>query len=292
MSVRALVFGARGQIGRFLLPRLLAAEIEVHAVTRAAPPVAHAARLHWHRGELFAGGDLALPVQLVLSLGPLDGFVAWWQRSALRAERVVAFGSTSAATKRDSRDAGERALAARLDAAEQALQATCAERGVRCTVLRPTLIYGAGLDRNLSRLVRIAQRLRVLPLPRDATGLRQPVHADDLAQAAFVAARACGVLQPRYDLPGGEALAYREMVRRVLACLDPPRRILPMPASVCRAAATLAQRFGAMDENTGAILTRMREDLVFDVAPARRDLDFRPRAFEPRAEMFVSSETT
>ncbi len=43
---------------------------------------------------------------------PLDGLLAWLGRTRHRPERIVAFSSTSAETKRDSPDAGERELAA------------------------------------------------------------------------------------------------------------------------------------------------------------------------------------
>ena len=58
-----------------------------------------------------------------------------------------------------------------------------AERGIACTVFRPTLIYGAGTDRSLAPIARFARRWRVLPVPLGANGLRQPVHARDLAAA-------------------------------------------------------------------------------------------------------------
>ncbi|MEG2980889.1 MAG: nucleoside-diphosphate sugar epimerase, partial [Stenotrophomonas sp.] len=89
-----------------------------------------------------------------------------------------------------------------------------------------------------------------------------------------------------YDLPGGETLAYREMVRRVLACLEhsPPLIELPMP--LFRTALAAAQARGIARELTASAVARMREDLVFDAAPARRDFGYAPRMFRPDAAMF------
>ena len=88
-------------------------------------------------------------------------------------------------------------------------------------LLRPTLIYGCGMDRNVSVLAGLAQRFGVVPLAGQAAGLRQPVHADDLARAAFDALGAVATHGRAYALPGGETLPYREMVARVCATLDP-----------------------------------------------------------------------
>src|SRR6185369_2312780 len=62
--------------------------------------------------------------------------------------------------------AAERALAETLLAAEQRLLRTAGERGIGCTVLRPTLIYGGGPDRSLTPIARSAdsaRRQRVAP---------------------------------------------------------------------------------------------------------------------------------
>ena len=38
---------------------------------------------------------------------------------------------------------------------------------------------------------------------------------------------------------------------------------------------------------TPAAIQRMREDLVFDLAPAQRDFGYAPRPFRPEARMFA-----
>lgn len=291
MSRRALLFGARGQIGHFLLPRLRAAGVHVDAVTRGVLPEPDAG-LQWHRGELFAGSDLDLRADWIFSCGPLDGFVAWFERSAQRPERIVAFSSTSAASKHASPDPAERELAARLLANEARLAQLAKARGAQLTLLRPTLVYGAGLDRNLSRIVQVASRWRTFVLPRGATGLRQPVHADDLAAAAHAAATGTPPSQMCYDLPGGETLTYREMVRRVLAVLEPPARLLEIPPWAVRRGLQLAHLLGRLDDAGTAMLARLRADLVFDAFSARTDLGYAPRAFRPERTMFVTRETS
>jgi nucleoside-diphosphate-sugar epimerase len=290
MTRCAWVFGARGQVGRFLVPRLRAAGWELHAATRAPPPP-DAPGLHWHRLDLFADTGPLVPADTLFSLGPLDGFVHWLARSQVRPRRIVAFGSTSAHSKQASPDRREQALARRLQQGEAQLHALAGARGSRATVLRPTLVYGGGGDRNLSRIAQLAQRWRVLPLPRGATGLRQPVHAEDLAQAAWSAAHSGGLPQPGYDLPGGETLPYRAMVQRVLDCLEPPPRLLPVPGWPLRVALGLAHRLGALPDASEAILHRLQRDLVYDCTAARRDLDYAPRAFVPERAMFVAPET-
>ena len=287
-SRTALVFGGSGQIGVPLLSKLLADGWQVHAVSRTAQ--APMPGLHWVRGDFAQAENLPGPVDAVFSAGPLDLFSRWYAQSPVQAARVIAFGSTSADTKQASADAGERDIAARLAEAERLIFETASLRGAAATLLRPTLIYGAGRDLTLSRIATMAQRAGFFVLPGDAKGLRQPVHVEDLADAACKAVDRSSTHGHVYALPGGETLEYREMIRRTLATLHPSIRLFEVPAPMFRTAVTVARGLGRLQGFNPATLARMREDLVFDSAPARTDFDYAPRIFRPEAQMFTARD--
>lgn len=281
----ALVFGASGQVGTPLLERLAGEGWRVHAVSRQQH--ADAPGVQWLRGDLAGVEGLPDAVDAIFSCGPLDLFARWYPDCAVRTPRIVAFGSTSASSKQASDDDGERDLAKRLLDAEALLFATGKRRDAAITILRPTLIYGAGRDQSLTRIAQLALRWGRFVLPRNAEGLRQPVHVDDLADAAWRACQSDASHGRSYDLPGGETLAYREMVRRVLACLQPPPSLHELPLPMFRGVMAAARARGIAADLTPAAVARMRADLVFDDAPARRDFGYAPRAFAPEARMFV-----
>lgn len=280
----ALVFGGSGQVGQPLLARLHDAGWRIHAVSRAdrieLPGV------HWLRGNLDDIDGLPASVDAIFSCGPLDHFARWHARDTVKAHRVVAFGSTSVDVKRDSLDAAERELAARLAHAERSLFASGAELGAAVTVLRPTLVYGSGADQSLARIAALARRWGRFVLPRRALGLRQPVHVRDLADAAFAVAPVAATHGMAYAVPGGESLSYREMVARVLAVLEPPVPLLEVPGPVFASLLHGAQMAGHARGFGPAGVARMRRDLVFDATPARVDFGYAPRAFKPTAAMF------
>lgn len=280
----ALVFGASGQLGMPLLDRLRDDGWRVYAVsreTRSEQP-----GLVWLQGDLACVDGLPPQVQAIFSCGPLDHFAQWYARTPMPAPRVIAFGSTSIDVKRGSADAEERDLSARLREAERVLFEAASARGAAATVLRPTLVFGAGRDRNLNRIAQVARRFGRIVLPRDANGLRQPVHVHDLADAAFHCIEAEASFGRAYALPGGETLAYREMVARVLAVLEPAPKLHEVPSPVFNVVLAVAHAAGfALDFNEAAV-TRMRSDLVFDPADAQRDFGYSPRSFRPDAKMF------
>ena len=282
----ALVFGASGQIGAPLLDRLNDAGWRVYAVSRQ--PRSDAPGRHWLRGEFSAVDGLPDAVDAIFSCGPLDLFARWHATAMIRTARIVAFGSTSAVTKHASDDDDERGIARRLLGAEAALFAQAEQRGAGATMLRPTLVYGAGRDATLTRIAGMAQRWGRFVLPRRSDGLRQPVHVQDLADAAFAASAAPVTHGRSYDLPGGETLAYRDMVKRVLACLDPPPALLELPMPLFRLALDAAQARGIATDLSDAAVARMREDMLFDSAPAQRDFGYAPRRFNPDPRMFAA----
>ncbi|MGX9721274.1 SDR family oxidoreductase [Stenotrophomonas acidaminiphila] len=281
---RALVFGGSGQIGGRLLPALLAGGWQVCAVSRA--PRAAAPGLVWRQGDLSGGWRDEDPFDAVFSCGPLDHFARWYAASDIAAPRVVAFGSTSVEVKEASSEPAERDVARRLREAEAALFAAARDRGVAATVLRPTLVYGAGRDATLTAIARLAARTGVFVLPAGADGLRQPVHVQDLADAALRVLRYPATAGRAYALGGGERLGYADMVRRVLVSLQPRPRLLRVPAPLFRAALALAHAAGRLHGMNAAALARMREPLVFDIGPAQRDFGYAPRPFRPTRDMF------
>lgn len=274
-----LVLGATSLIGEFLLARLNALGITPISLSRRPPTD----DVCWVDGDL-ADPNLAAelpPIATVFSLSPI-----WLLPQALPAlkargmTRLVAFSSTSRFTKQDSPEASERAVAQALAGAEAKVEAFCAEHGVAWTILRPTLIYVEGRDANVSRLASLIRRFKVLPLSGKGEGLRQPVHADDLAGGAIAAAKAPAAGNKAYDLVGGETLTYRTMAERIFAGLGRRPAILPLPAWLFRLLLTLAKPFypGA----TATMGDRMAQDLTFDDAPARADFAWAPRAFRPK----------
>src|SRR3546814_5579293 len=155
---QALVFGASGQIGAALLRRLLDAGWQVIAVSREVRDD-ESPGLRWVQGDLAHCEGLPVAIDAIFSCGPLDLFADWYARTAtIAAPRVLAFGSTSAATKGDSIDPRERSLAQLLNDSEHKLHAAAAARGVSATVLRPNLVYGAGRDSTISRLAAMGDR--------------------------------------------------------------------------------------------------------------------------------------
>lgn len=288
-----VVTGAASQIGWFLLPRLAEAGFTVVAVSRRDPVSATArfgaqwaghGRVQWRQDDINRpGAQWARGAKRWIHLGPLElagARVA--EASAVGVRQVVAFGSTSRYTKANSSAAVEQRLVARLLAGESALASRSEAAGAAWTLFRPTLIHGAGLDRNVMVIAGAIRRFGLFPLVGGGRGLRQPVHADDLAAACVSVLGREAAARCAYDLSGGEVLSYRAMVERVFEALERPARFLPVPVAVVGLALRALSLLPRYRDFNPEMARRMAADMVFGHEAATRDFGYRPRGFEPR----------
>jgi GT2 family glycosyltransferase/nucleoside-diphosphate-sugar epimerase len=195
-------------------------------------------------------------------------------------ERLVAVSSTSLFSKKYSRDSRERMLAKNLKQAEEALKIWAAQKGVSLIILRTTLTYDGTGDENISKMARFIRKFQCLPVLLPASGLRQPLHAEDVAMACLSALR-LGKNQAVYDLSGGETLTYLEMADRVFDSVGIVRRFISVPRPILRILEFVGHALPISLRPPIGIFERMNADLVFDHGPAAKDLNFRPRGFGP-----------
>ena len=276
-----VLLGGTNLIAAYLMPRLRAAGFETVVLARRPMDVPEG--LRFRRLDFSEDEPWALPARaVVISVLPLAVLAGALPRLT-GARAIIAIGSTSLFSKTVSDDENERATARKLERAEAMVVTWCAQEGTHATILRPTLVYDGFEDRNIARMIRVVRRYRVLPIARPSSGLRQPIHADDVAKAALGAIDNPAAYDRAFNIAGGEVLTYRAMVERVFESQGLRPRLLFLPVAWLRGAFAVAARCGVLRE-TGfgsAVFERMNKDLVFDNAEGLDALDYRPRPFEP-----------
>ncbi len=275
-----LLIGATGQVGIAILRRLLALDAEVIALY-------HSSLVDFsHPNLIWVQGDLESDLVNLAALNPktLIYTPALWllpphikKFASLGINRIITFSSTSIFGKASSRNTYEQKLVSRLVAAEKDIADLCAPLGIKWTIFRPTMIYGIGLDRNVSSIVRFIDKLGFFPIAGPGAGLRQPVNCDDLALAVLSTVALPASFGKSYNLGGGERISYRAMVEKIFTVIGKKRRIisttlLPLLLDI------YSVIFSKQDIN-GEMATRMNIDLAFDDSDARRDFAYNPRRF-------------
>ena len=277
---RVAVVGARSQIGRYLLPRLKTAGCLVFSIGREASHSDGDQVYAFDEKEAAFTPSLGV-VDAIVSLAPLPSIeVVMKMAAALGAMRVIAFGSTGRFTKEASASLIEQDFVSQQVAAERRFKDVSEDSGIAWTLFRPTMIYGTDADLNVTFIKSFIRRFGFFPLPFGAKGLRQPVHADDLA-AACVAALGCeNSFNRAYNLGGGERLAYADMVRRIFSSEGKRARVVAVPAQLLYLFVGIVSRFPKYNFVRREMVDRMFEDLIADNTPAKKDFEYCPRMFQ------------
>ena len=278
------VLGASSLVGACLLPLLTRSGWHVTAYSRQ--PVGHAGDgVVWKQLSLNHAKTVEEVTPYWICVAPIWVLPDYFALiEAAGARRVVVLSSTSRFTKVGSGDTAEQATAAKLIDGETRLQAWAESRGIEWVILRPTLIYGIGRDKNISEIARFIRRFSFFPVLGRAQGLRQPIHAEDVAAACVSALQAPGAANRAYNISGGETLSYREMVIRVFDTLGRRPRLLTVPLWAFRLAVSMLRCLPRYRQWSAAMAERMNSDLVFDHTEAARVIGFKPRQFSVSPE--------
>lgn len=280
------VIGASSLVGASLLKRLASIEHDVVAYSREKRIGEEGAKIHWQQLPLPGVSIEGLPPSIeqwicVAPIWVLPYYFTFLKACGVR--KVIALSSTSRFTKNQSTDPEERRLANRIIDSEMRLKSWAEENGAEWIVLRPTLIYGYGQDKNVSEIARFIRRFGFFPLFGEARGLRQPIHAADVAEACFAVLQTT-VANRAYNISGGETLTYRDMVLRIFGALGCQPRLLNVPLWIFGLGVRVLRSFPRYRNWSSAMAERMNSDLVFDRTEATRDWAFEPRRFVLSAE--------
>ena len=275
-----LVIGAAGLVGGHIVKRLHENGEAVFGLSRIERP--EAAGVRWFRGDLLQPEALSIPAFSTLYCTALAEHLVHALPCLISPalKRVIVVTSTSIVTKINSDVESERQSLRRYADAEIRVAEICEQHAIEWTILRPTLIYEEGRDGNVTRLANLIEKWGFIPLVGRGNGLRQPVHAEDVAIGAVDAASSAAAVNRTYAIPGGETLSYREMVGRIFDGLQRRRRIVHIPPIIWPAIFALFSR--SLPNANVAMGLRMSTDMVFDGSIALRDFGWKPRHFRPK----------
>ena len=282
-----LVTGATGYIGGRLLRRLAREDRPVRALARVPERVERLPGVEAVRGDVLSGDGVAAAIDgchtayyfvHAMEAASDDDFSGRDRRAAelfartaaaAGTERIVYLGgiapSGAPSTHLGSRLEVERILLGALP---------------QSTALRASIVIGAGSP-SFRLLVRLVERLRVLPLPRWRSNRTQPIDERDviefLARTPDVPAAAGRAL----DVCGPDLMTYAQMIERIAELMGVGRTPLELPVSLTPPASAVA---AAVSGQPLALVRPLMESLESDVTP--RDPDEAPRLYGIRPRRF------
>ncbi|UJP05253.1 MAG: NAD-dependent epimerase/dehydratase [Nitrosomonas sp.] len=284
------LLGATSLVGERLITALIRHHWQITAFTRRpiTPDKIHSPQISWQQltcTDATRSDTAQLPIPYWICMAPIWVLPDYFDFLVTRGiRRIVVLSSTSRFTKNASSNPQERALARKLSHGEALLQTWANSHTIEYIILRPTLIYGYGRDKNITEIAKFIRRFGFFPLLGAADGLRQPIHADDVAFACLTAIRALNLKNRSYNLAGGEILPYRDMVKRIFERLGRRPCMPEIPLRLFQLAVGVVKRLPRYRHLSSTMAERMNQHLQFDYSEAQQHLNFHPRAFHLTTE--------
>lgn len=138
--------------------------------------------------------NLSSKKNIFISCSPIWDFASFIEKIyrsknnvLMKIDAFIICSSSSIITKRFAYNKFDKNLVKNLISSEEKLFLLSKKLGIKCFIVRPTMIYGKinnYLDKNISVITKIMRFLPFIIIPRN-TGLRQPIHARELASYIY-----------------------------------------------------------------------------------------------------------
>lgn len=153
------------------------------------------------------------------------------------------------------------------------------------TILRPTMIYGDIWDHNISKFIKMMDKMRVYPMIAGGKAKIQPVNARDLGRAYYqVLVNEEKTKNKDYNLSGETPIAIKDMLKSILKYLDKKSIFIPIPLWLSVACAYILRVITLGKVNIVEKVLRMDEDRCFDNSEARKDFGYTTIEFQKGLE--------
>lgn len=273
--MKILLTGATGLLGGAMMGLLLADGHDVRCLVREDSP--NASRLagkgaEVSRGDARSEADLRRALSGVAAAAHAAGIeFAPAVVPAMRSEgieRLLIVSSTSRHSRFEFRS-GPKAEMERL----------IKESGLSWTIVRPAMIYGSELDKNVHKLLRFLDRSPAFPMFGDGENLWQPVYHEDCAKGACEALLREEAVNQAYDLPGARPLTYNDLVNTAAEAIGKKPRIVHLPIEPVRRSLAFAEKLRLPLPIKSEQVVRLREDKAYPYGKAEEDIGYAPRTF-------------
>ena len=156
------------------------------------------------------------------------------------------------------------------------------------TILRPTMIYGDLCDHNISKFIKMMDKMRIYPMIAGGKAKIQPVNARDLGKAYYqVLINEEKTKNKEYNLSGETPISIKDMLKSILKYLDKKSIFIPIPLWLSVACAYILKVITLGKVNIVEKVLRMDEDRCFDNTNAKNDFGYTTIDFQEGLEKEV-----
>lgn len=151
--------------------------------------------------------------------------------------------------------------------AEQVLRRISAETGLEVVIVRPPLVYGAGVKGNFLQMIKTL--VKGVPLPfASVQNLRSLVYLENLVDALILCAKHPAAAGQTYLVSDGEDVSTPELLRQLGLAMRHPARLFSCHPVLLKLAGCLVGKANQVE--------RLLDSLQVDSGKIRRELNWKP----------------
>ncbi|MBC8304306.1 MAG: complex I NDUFA9 subunit family protein [Pelagibacterales bacterium] len=257
ITKKILIFGASGQIGRHLIRKLTKNNYKVTAVTRNTHQKGYILKTQAPIGyldieqvnifdneritELISNTDICINlVGILFEKGKISTFNKIHTEFPDRISKIC---------KQQNIDQFIHFSALGLEKAKDskyALSKLNGEKKIRdnfnkATIIKPSIVHSVD-DSFTTRFLTLLKILPVFPLYYSGSTKFSPIHVSDVVELIFYVISK-ELLSKDIEAIGPEILTFKEIIQKLLNCIDKKRLLIPMPLILAKISATFFQLF-------------------------------------------------
>lgn len=170
-----------------------------------------------------------------------------------------------------------------------------ADKNISLTILRPTMIYGALNDGNISIFIKMVDKLKVFPVVDGARYKLQPVWAKDLGEAYYKV-----LINPQitgnknYVLSGGSEIYLIEIFHYIEEYLGKKNQYISVPFQIAYVGAWLFYIVTLGKKDYREKVQRLVEPRIYSYEEANKDFGYKPVPFHigvcDEVQMYLNSQ--
>lgn len=151
--------------------------------------------------------------------------------------------------------------------------------GVPYTLLRPSIVYGAGSRGLFQKTLDYIEKLPFVPIIGAGKEKIIPVHVDDVTDAIIACIKSGKTANKEYDLTGATILDFNQFMDSIMQELGIKKKKIHIPFSFVYLAAKILSVFMKNPPVTTDNLLGLRQEVRMSYENAKKDFGFKPLTF-------------
>lgn len=158
------------------------------------------------------------------------------------------------------------------------------------TILRPTVIYGPGDTKYVSRLIGIAERYPVIPVLGSGSNRFQFLWIEDLVRVTAGALKM--MIYGTHTVAGPESITYNDFMERLLRHLGISKSIVRVPIFVLKPICGLLELFSKRPALTRTQLKNLDKDREYDIERTAKLFNYTPTPIDEGLKRLIRVGTS